>query len=70
MSVDKGMKTLVGGKHLNAAQSNTERFFSGLYAEHGVPPVEIADMIDASYPNHFMEGYAYRTRFKVEEADK
>ena len=27
LSVDKGMKILVGGKHLNAAQSNTEDFF-------------------------------------------
>ena len=55
LSVDKGMKILVGGKHLNAAQSNTEDF-SGLYAEKGVPPVDVADMIDASHTNRFMEG--------------
>ena len=48
----------------------TLKNFSGLYAEMGVPPVDVADMIDASHTNHFMEGYAYRTRFKVEEADK
>ncbi|KAF8736700.1 hypothetical protein AX14_014110 [Amanita brunnescens Koide BX004] len=42
----------------------------GLYAEDGVPPIEIADHIDASYTNLFMEGYGYRTRIIVEETDK
>ena len=47
------MKTLVGGKHSNAAQSDTERFFQD-YMQRTGPPIDVADMIDASYPNHFM----------------
>ena len=66
----KSQRLLVGGKHFSVAQSDTEMNFSGLYAEDGVPPIEIADHIDASYTNLFMEGYGYRTRIIVEETDK
>lgn len=44
--------------------------FTGLYAEDGVPPIEISDRIIASYPNLFMEGYAYRQVIDVAEADQ
>jgi hypothetical protein len=44
--------------------------FTGLYAEDGVPPIEIADGIVASYPNLFMEGYAYRQVIDIAEADQ
>ncbi|KAF8333879.1 hypothetical protein F5887DRAFT_991728 [Amanita rubescens] len=54
MSVKHGMKILNGG----------------LYAEDSVFPTEIADRISASYSNHFMEGYGYRTRIEIAEADK
>ncbi|CAA7267532.1 unnamed protein product [Cyclocybe aegerita] len=40
-----------------------------LYSEHG-PPIELADRINASFPNLFMAGMAHRVTKLIAEADK
>ncbi|KAK2460133.1 hypothetical protein APHAL10511_007812 [Amanita phalloides] len=56
--------------YIMSVKNGMEILLEGLYAEEGVPPVEIADLINASYPNIFMEGYAHRQMIRIAEADK
>jgi len=41
----------------------------GLYEENG-PPTDVADIINASFPNLFMSGLGYRSAKLIAEADK
>ncbi|KAM6504081.1 hypothetical protein JOM56_001024 [Amanita muscaria] len=56
--------------YIMSVKNGFDVLFEGLYGEEGMPPVDIADKINASYTNSFMEGYAYRQRIRIEEADK
>jgi hypothetical protein len=50
-------------------QTQTLVPLSGLYEENG-PPTDVADKINASFPNLMMPGLGYRGAKLIAEADK
>ena len=77
LSTKKGVPILLAGEVIYYAVL-TERILikddtcfslSGLYAEDG-PPTDVADMINASFPNLLMAGLGYRSAKLVAEVDK
>ncbi|KAK2460131.1 hypothetical protein APHAL10511_007810 [Amanita phalloides] len=55
--------------YIMSVKNGMRILMKGIYEEDGVP-VEIADKINASFPNLFMKGYAYRSRVLISEADR
>ncbi|KAF8629969.1 hypothetical protein AX17_005535 [Amanita inopinata Kibby_2008] len=56
--------------YIMTTKNGMKILMEGLYGEDGVPPVDIADRINASFSNFLMEGVAYRQRLRIDEADK
>ena len=72
LSTKKGVPMLLAGEVFVIAAISvllTEYDTSGLYDESG-PPTEVADKINASFPNLFMVGLGYRSAKLIAEADK
>ena len=70
MSTTKGLPMLLSGEvvrvlYFSAYQPN----LSGLYEENG-PATDVADKINASFPNLMMAGLGYRGAKLIAEADK
>jgi hypothetical protein len=76
MSTKKGLPILLSGEVIRVFvvqrvtnQTRTLVSLSGLYEENG-PAIDIADKINASFPNLMMAGLGYRGAKLVAEADK
>jgi len=52
-----------------STKKGVKMLLAGLYAEDG-PPTDVADMINASFPNLLMAGLGYRSAKLVAEVDK